>query len=136
MNGMKKCGKQCLMCPYVKEGNVIQGGKFTWKIRSEINCETKNVVYLIECNKCRKRYIGESERMLKHRISEHKGYINNRILSKETGLHYSLPGHNIANMTVTAMEKVMKNDILYRNEKESYLINKFITFHSDMNEMP
>ena len=59
--------------------------------------------------------------MLKHRISEHKGNINNRNFSKETGLHFSPPGHNIANMTVTVIEKVKKSDILYRKERESYL---------------
>ena len=68
---MKKCGKSCQICPFIKETKIIKGNKFQWKIGKEVTCETTNVIYLIECEKCEKCYIGESERSLKERISEH-----------------------------------------------------------------
>ena len=55
---------------------------------------------MIECQKCKKRYIGESERPLKERISEHKGYIRNNHTDKATGKHFNEKGHNLEDMMV------------------------------------
>ena len=64
---MKKCNKPCPACPFIQEGKTIKGDTFTWKIRTSINCESKNVICLIECNldNCRERYIGKTERFFK-----------------------------------------------------------------------
>lgn len=37
----------------------------------EITCETKSVIYLITCKKCKKQYVGSTERQAKDRIDEH-----------------------------------------------------------------
>ena len=116
----------------------IKADTFIWKINNKVNCESQNVVYMIECNldRCGKRYIGQTERKLKERMSEHRGYVTNRILTEATGLHFNLPGHSIANMTITILEKVKKNDPLYRREREKYLIRKFNTFYKGLNRSP
>ena len=52
LKGMSKCGKSCANCPYVKEGKEVKiNNKDTWKINKEVNCETYNCIYLIECQK-------------------------------------------------------------------------------------
>ena len=91
---------------------------------------------MIECglDKCGKRYIGESVRQLKDRIGQHKGYIKNKVLSQPTGEHFNLPGHSLANMNVTILEKVKTSDTLYRKEREKYHIRKFNTFHEGINK--
>ena len=96
LNGMKKCQKQCGTCPRVREGKVIQSNKFTWEIRQKVNCETYNIIYMIECNieKCKARYIGESERPLKNRFAEHKGYIKSIFPTQTTGQNFNQPGHS------------------------------------------
>ena len=43
-NGMKKCGKNCLICPYIRERKTLEGKGFTWTIKDEVNCKTKNIV--------------------------------------------------------------------------------------------
>ena len=90
---------------------------------------------MIECNKenCKLKYIGESERSMKDRLGEHKGYINNNKWKQPTGYHFNMPGHTIANLTITILEKVKKENILYRKEREKYLIRKFNTYYSGMN---
>ena len=90
---------------------------------------------MIECNldKCGKRYIGESEKQLKERLGQHKGYIKNKILSQPTGAHFNLPGHTLSNMNVTILEKVKHFDTLYRKEREKFHIRKFNTFHDGIN---
>ena len=138
LNGMKKCMKSCSACPYIKEGNAIKLNDKMWKITSNVNCETQNSIYVIECNidSCKKRYIGESERKLRERITEHRGYINNNMKNMATGHHFNLPGHSIDNLTITIIEKVRKNDTLYRKEREKFYIRKFNTFYNGMNKMP
>ena len=93
---------------------------------------------MIECNieNCKKRYIGESERMLKDRISEHVGYIRTKKTNIATGEHFNMPGHSLGNMTVTILEKVESEDIFYRQERETYLIRKFNTFYRGLNLRP
>jgi len=137
LRGMKKCGK-CVVCPYIKEGRSIKSEKFTWSINKEVNCKTTNVVYLIECNKenCQKRYIGETEREFKIRISEHLGYARNKMENITTGNHFNLPGHSEKNMTFTIIEQVKQADTFYRKEREEYHINKFNTFYQGLNKKP
>ena len=93
---------------------------------------------MIQCNKenCKLQYVGESEREIRKRISEHLGYIRNNHLSKATGHHFNLPGHSESNLTVTVIEKVKKRDLYYRKEREHYLIKKFNTYNRGMNCTP
>ena len=41
-------------------------------INSHITCETKNLIYMIQCNRCHLQYIGETKRRLKDRFNEHR----------------------------------------------------------------
>ena len=136
ITGMKKCGKSCQICPFINETKILKGNNFDWKIGKQLTCETKNIVYLIECEKCEKRYIGESERSLKDRISEHKGYIKNMHLKKATGAHFNEKGHGLQHMKVTIIEKVKKMGEIYRKEREKFFIQKFNTYHMGMNRQP
>ena len=38
VNGMKKCQKSCLICPFIKEGKEIKESTMTWKINQKITC--------------------------------------------------------------------------------------------------
>ena len=137
-NGMKKCKRNCLICPYVKEVKIVKDNNFTWNINNEVNCNTENVVYLIECDitNCKKRYIRETYKKLRDRICEHLGYIRTKKTDKLTGDHFNKPGHSMANMTVTILEKVKSNEWQYRKEREKYIIRKFNTFYCGLNLKP
>ena len=67
INGMKKCERGCIICPFVKEAKHVKANTFTWSINSKVNCHTKNIVYLLQCTKenCNLKYIGESEKAVK-----------------------------------------------------------------------
>ena len=75
---------------------------------------------MIECNKpaCKQRYIGETERNLFDCICEHIGYIRTEKHEKATGHHFILPGHSLADITATILEKVKVNDPEYRQKRE------------------
>ena len=121
--GMERCGKQCPACLFVKEEKFIKYNKSTWTIISEVNCETKNLVYLVECNKelGKEKYIDESYKSLKDRTMEHVSYIKSIFPTKATGEHFNLAGHSLNNMTITITEKV-KGDEDTRKQRETHLI--------------
>ena len=87
------------------------------------------MVYLIECAKCKLQYIGETERSLKERISEHKGYIRTKKINQPILEHFNLRGHDLEDLKVTILEKVKHPEEQYRKEREKYLIRKFNTFY-------
>ena len=54
--------------------------------------------------------------------------------TQATGHHFSLPGHSLADLQVTAIEQVKKKDILYRREREEYHIRRFNTLYEGLNK--
>ena len=76
--GMTKCGQNCTACPYVMTKNRVKvNDREEWKTKSEVTCSPINCVYMLHCDKCGKIYIGETGRILRARLSDHRGYINN-----------------------------------------------------------
>ena len=136
-NGMKKC-LRCPICPFIKEAKTVRQDNTIWKLNRQITCQSENIVYMIICKKetCKLKYIGESERSIKDRISEHITYIRTKNKSQATGEHFNLPGHSLHDMEAIGLEIVYKKDILYRKERESYLIRKFNTFRKGINKQP
>ena len=136
LKGMKKCGKMCTACPYVKEGKSIKIGNKEWRIDSRVNCNSYNIIYLLVCKKehCKEKYyVGQSKRIMKFCLADHRGYIVNHDIKKATGSHFNAPGHSLSDLSMTVIEQVKKNDIFYRKERERYFINKFNTLQAGMN---
>ena len=91
--GMKKCDMQrCQACPYISTGRSIKSHKITWRINRKYDCCTKNVVYMIKCNKnnCGMAYIGETEREFKQRIYDHLGYARNEKIHQEPFIYTTI----------------------------------------------
>ena len=131
---MKNCGKSCPSCPFINEGKEINiSPGFSWKIDKKFTCETFNVVYLLECQKCGKRYVESTTRQLKHRLADHRSYISNQVTSRATGAHWNLPGHSLAQLKITILEQVTSKEEDYIREREKYFIRKFDTFNQGIN---
>ena len=111
--------RSLLVCPSLRRsvGPLVGWSvRPPWKIATPINCRSHNLVYMIEFTKdrCKEKYIGETDRTIKDRISEHVGYIRTKNTSQATGHHFNLPGHCLSDMKVTGLEKVLKPDSEYR----------------------
>ena len=135
--GMKKCNEaRCEACPYIKVGTEIKStlNSTTVKINAALNCTSTNVVYGLFCNKenCRQLYIGQTQRPLKNRLSEHKTSVRTKA-NNVIGNHFSNPGHSLANLEVTAVEKVFKKGQGFIQKRESMWINKFEAEHQGLN---
>ena len=78
--GSFRCGKNCATCPYISDGltsyTFFSTGE-TRTIKSNLTCNTKNLIYMIQCNRCNLQYIGETKRRLKDRFNEHRRTIDN-----------------------------------------------------------
>ena len=70
-NGFFPCG--CDVCSYSSFTNVIHNecNRNLFLILHKLSCLTSGVIYLITCKKCSQRYVGQSSRQLRERISEH-----------------------------------------------------------------
>ena len=62
---------------------------------------------------------GETCRMVKARLSDHRGYISNQGIWVATGDRFNLPGHSLADLIITALERVKKKDENWRKEREN-----------------
>jgi len=68
-----------------KLGTIIKGHK-----DSLPNSSQMNVVYKLNCKDCNASYVGQTSRLLKTRIAEHKNYIN-----RNTTVHSVITDHRI-----------------------------------------
>ena len=134
--GMKKC-QNCVICPFVKEGKTVTSTSNSCKvdINSSVTCASSNIIYLLGCRRCPQQYIGETERSLKERFSEHRGYVTNNTISKATGKHFNEKSHRISDMTITVLEKVFNLNPQFRKQREKMWINKFNTKYKGLNRM-
>src|SRR5690606_8900332 len=71
------CNNSCTVCNFSSSHFCIKKNNFILPLQSNSNCESKCIVYIICCNKCKIYYIGESKRRVKDRIKEHIYNINN-----------------------------------------------------------
>ena len=115
VRGMRKCSKICHGCPYVQERKSVKQGKFIWSIIDQVDCESENILYLIQCNKTNyklNKYVGKSERTAKQRISRHRAYIFRNEKKHGTGEHLNQARHSLAKMKFTILEIARSKDPL------------------------
>ena len=70
------------------------------------NCKTANVVYVIECTKCKKQYVGETENALHIRMNGHRSDIEHRRLEKPVANHFNSEGHSLKNLSIFVIEQI------------------------------
>ena len=130
-SGSFRCGKNCATCPYISHGltnyTFFSTGQ-THPIKSNLTCETKNLIYMIQCNRCNLQYIGETKRRLKDRFNEHRRTIDNpnAITKPTTAAEHFLtaPNHTANDMQLIPIEKVHSKRDSVRKAREAFLICK------------
>ena len=133
--GMHKCNNYPI-CPYVQVGKCVKSSAThdTIPINTHVTCQTQNIIYCITCKKCRKQYVGESDRTLQKRFSDHRGYVTNQHFNQATGEHFNLKGHKLADMQVTILEKVHSRDKMVIKERESMFIKQLNSKYKGINK--
>ncbi|KAI8516763.1 corticospinal neuron axon guidance through spinal cord [Branchiostoma belcheri] len=137
-SGSFPCGKnRCTNCAYVKKANNFKShrtGK-CYAIRTHINCQSKNIVYLIQCKKCGVQYVGETKQTLANRLNGHRSAINTK---KDTPVsaHFNQTHHSVGDLEILGIERLRYtgNEDLTRQrrlQRESYWIHQLRTLHPD-----
>jgi len=111
-SGSFRCGKKCATCPYISHGlttyTFFSTGE-THPIKSNLTCETENLIYMIQCNRCNLQYIGETKRRLKDRFNEHRRTIdypdNKSKTTTAAGQFLSSPNHTANDMELIPIKK-------------------------------
>ena len=70
------------------------------------------------------------------RFRQHRGYVRNKEVEKSTGEHFNKPGHQMADMRITVLEKLKSSDAQLRKTRESFYIQRFNTKYKGMNKNP
>ena len=93
-NSIPRCNRSaCRHCPRIdKTGQVIStstGRKY--RTQTRISCTSSNVIYLIQCNLCKKQYVGQTRNKILIRLNQHYSSIRNKL---ETPVSRHFQGHN------------------------------------------
>ena len=73
--GTFRCNSKhgCLACPHIdNERTNYTFINNTGEIKQQMTCKSTNLIYMIECKRCKKQYIGETKRTLRERFTEHR----------------------------------------------------------------
>ena len=131
--GSFRCGKNCATCPYISHGltthTFFSTGE-TLPIKSNLTCDTKNLIYMIQCNRCNLQSIGETKRRLKDRLNTAVPNLKPTTAAK----HFlSSPNHtaNDMQMQLIPIEKIFSNRDSIRKARETFLIQKGRTINPD-----
>ena len=76
--GTFKCsGKRCQICPIIQEGcsfsNANDSRSFK-KFSGAYDCYSTNVVYMLQCTCCNKKYVGSTKARFRQRFNVYKSY--------------------------------------------------------------
>ena len=79
VKGTWKCNSnRCQICNFLCLGRVFQSNKTgkEFTINYNLNCNSKNVVYLITCKKCGIQYVGSTTTAFRTRFNNHTSRVN------------------------------------------------------------
>ena len=122
--GIFLCGKKCQMC---QNKHLIPGKHFrctvtnkNYKIKQHLDCNVRNVIYLITCNTCQKQYVGSTTNF-KSRFTLYKSDI--KLLKKScTCIQHFGKIHSWSDFRMQPIEQVHISDDLPSAEKEKKLL--------------
>ena len=85
--GSFRCNRRgCKTCRFIKEGTTSYTFFATNEqksIRRHITCSCSNLVYMIQCTKCKIQYIGETKSCLSDRFGEHRRAVEKAIVQRD-----------------------------------------------------
>ena len=118
--GCWKCNRCSVACPVLVEGKTFESTntKRTYVIRKNLTCNSKFVIYLATCQKCRGQYVGKSTTPFKVRHSGHRQEIKKLIGG--LGNHYGGQGCGYENISLQIIDQVEIGDHVALAEAEVF----------------
>ena len=99
----------------------LQTGK-KYTIHSRLSCDSKNVIYLVSCKKCRLQYIGSTTTDFRIRFRNHKSAMLTNKTTCEVAVHFNKTSQSLDDFSFQCIDQVhAPND---SNEIDRLLITK------------
>ena len=127
-------GKRCQTCKFIPKTNFLMNGTRKIRFNSKLNCNSTNIIYVIHCSHCERRYVGETGRSVRDRFNGHKRDINHGISTNVADHFFSLVGCDFeTKCKLYPLEKIPESgsetqDKEYRLERENHWIRKLETY--------
>ena len=123
--GTSTCGKPCCKsCMHIRTGKAFESAAMGEKFQTHVmaNCKTKTIVYLIECRKCKKKYIRETENPLHLRINGHRSDYYRKLPDKPVAEYFNTTGHSFEDLTVMIIKQIVAGSA-QQKQRESFWIH-------------
>ena len=125
-NGCFKCDRnRCDLCQnfFVESKSFpsFRTGK-NYNIHSRLSCDSKNVIYLASCKKCRLQYVGSTTTDFRIRFRNHKSAMLTNKKTCEVAVHFNKIPHTLGDFTFQCIDQVQAQN--NSEEIERLLITK------------
>lgn len=107
LSRVTKCNSiRCQTCPFISTLSTYTSTitKKMYAIKQTMCCDAKNVIYLISCKKCGIQYVGETGRVLRKRVADHKSAIRTHNPHSPIAIHFNSLNHNMQDLTIIPLE--------------------------------
>ena len=97
---------RCSTCQHVRTCTAVksQSNGRTVKIPTTTNCHSTDIIYIIECNKCHKQYVGQTSNTLTTRLRQHLRDIRLKHDYKSIAQHFNMVDHNIHDVIIFGVD--------------------------------
>ena len=128
----------CKCCFHLNSTSIYHNTEKSafYHILDDFNCNSSNVIYVISCSKCNLLYVGQTARMVKERMNNHRSDI---LLHKPTAIsvHFNLPAHSYLDLLITPILDITEFDIPHRLNIEREFMSRLNTIYpAGMNYYP
>ena len=127
---VKRCGKpRCECCTNLMEGTEYKFKNYPtpFKVKSNFNCDSRNLIYVLICKKCREEYIGETgegDTMIRDRVTVYRQHIKEPKYQK-LKVEEHIRNCACGEFLIFPFFQLRSESKSIRKEYESYFQNKF-----------
>ena len=124
------CGNnRCRTCNDGQTDYTFHSTGDAWTINHRINCNSRNGIYMVECRRCNKQYIGKTKRQLKECFNKHHRPVDKQVHPNNSKLtavseHFLSSNHSASDMQLIPLELIKSNHDDVHKAREAHLIDK------------
>ena len=88
-----------------------------YPVKATANCKTSNVVYVIECKRCKKQYVGETENALHIGMNGHRLEFEHQWLDKPVASHFNCKDHSVEDFSISVIKQIHREETNFARQK-------------------
>ena len=116
----RSCGnRRCLVCPLLLHPNYVasKSKQTTHPVTHNLRCMTMGVVYLFQCKRCGKQYVGQTGRSMRERFARHKASFGTAPMSLYA--HFTRYHHcNTLDVSIVLLSKESDPETRVKRERD------------------